>query len=97
MKDLMQEKENQVHKVELLAPAGSYDCMRAAVNAGADAVYMGGSRFGARAFAENPEQDVLLQAIDWMHVRGKKLYLDELTDFLRDDWTKRGYEFPVIT
>ena len=75
MKDLMQEKENQVHKVELLAPAGSYDCMRAAVNAGADAVYMGGSRFGARAFAENPEQDVLLQAIDWMHVRGKKLYL----------------------
>ena len=36
--------------------------MRAAVNAGADAVYMGGSRFGARAFAENPEQDALLQA-----------------------------------
>lgn len=61
--------------MELLAPAGSYDCMRAAVNAGADAVYMGGSRFGARAFAENPEQDALLQAIDWMHVRGKKLYL----------------------
>lgn len=75
MKDLMQEKENQVHKVELLAPAGSYDCMRAAVNAGADAVYMGGSRFGARAFAENPEQEALLKAIDWMHVRGKKLYL----------------------
>jgi len=69
------EKVNQFHKVELLAPAGSYDCMRAAVNAGADAVYMGGSRFGARAFAENPEQDALLQAIDWMHVRGKKLYL----------------------
>lgn len=71
----MQVKENQLHKVELLAPAGSYECMRAAVNAGADAVYMGGSRFGARAFAENPEQDALLQAIDWMHVRGKKLYL----------------------
>lgn len=67
--------EFQLHKVELLAPAGSYECMRAAVNAGADAVYMGGSRFGARAFAENPEQDALLQAIDWMHVRGKKLYL----------------------
>lgn len=70
-----QTKVNQFHKVELLAPAGSYDCMRAAINAGADAVYMGGSRFGARAFAENPEQDALLQAIDWMHVRGKKLYL----------------------
>lgn len=67
--------EYKKHKVELLAPAGSYECMRAAVNAGADAVYMGGSRFGARAFAENPEQDALLRAIDWVHVRGKKLYL----------------------
>ncbi len=77
MKQSMEQKKSeiQLHKVELLAPAGSYECMRAAVNAGADAVYMGGSRFGARAFAENPEQDVLLQAIDWMHVRGKKLYL----------------------
>ncbi len=77
MKQSIEQKKSefQLHKVELLAPAGSYDCMRAAVNAGADAVYMGGSRFGARAFAENPEQDALLQAIDWMHVRGKKLYL----------------------
>lgn len=68
-------KQRQKHIVELLAPAGSYDCMRAAVNAGADAVYMGGSRFGARAFAENPETDALLRAIDWVHVRGKRLYL----------------------
>ncbi len=77
MKQSIEQKKSefQLHKVELLAPAGSYECMRAAVNAGADAVYMGGSRFGARAFAENPEQDALLQAIDWMHVRGKKLYL----------------------
>lgn len=75
MKHSNQAKGNQFHSVELLAPAGSYECMRAAVNAGADAVYMGGSRFGARAFADNPEQDALLQAIDWMHVRGKKLYL----------------------
>ena len=71
-----QRKEEKANKrVELLAPAGSYECMRAAINAGADAVYMGGSRFGARAYAENPEQDALLQAIDWVHVRGKKLYL----------------------
>lgn len=75
MRDSKQVKVNPLKKVEVLAPAGSYECMRAAVNAGADAVYMGGSRFGARAFAENPEQDALLQAIDWMHVRGKKLYL----------------------
>ena len=77
MKQLIeQRKDNRANKrVELLAPAGSYDCMRAAINAGADAVYMGGSRFGARAYAENPEQDALLRAIDWVHVRGKKLYL----------------------
>lgn len=43
--------------VEILAPAGSVESMKAAVNAGADAVYMGGSRFGARAYAENPEGD----------------------------------------
>ena len=43
-------------KVEILAPAGSFDSMKAAVAAGADAVYMGGSRFGARAYAENPDE-----------------------------------------
>ena len=42
-------------RAELLAPAGSFESMVAAVNAGADAVYMGGSRFGARAYAENPD------------------------------------------
>ena len=40
-------------QIEILAPAGSYDCFRAAVSAGADAVYAGGSRFGARAYADN--------------------------------------------
>ena len=38
-------------KAELLAPAGSFDSLKAAVAAGADAIYMGGSRFGARAYA----------------------------------------------
>lgn len=61
--------------VEILAPAGSFESMKAAVAAGADAVYMGGSRFGARAFAENPEEDKLLEAIDYVHLHGKKLYL----------------------
>ena len=40
-------------KAELLAPAGSFDSLKAAVAAGADAIYMGGSRFGARAYAQN--------------------------------------------
>ena len=62
-------------KIELLAPAGSYETMQAVFRAGADAVYMGGRLFGARAYADNPEDDMLLEAIDYAHMRGKKLYL----------------------
>lgn len=61
--------------VEILAPAGSFMSMQASFKAGADAVYMGGRRFGARAYAENPEDDELLKAIDYAHMRGKRLYL----------------------
>ena len=62
-------------KIEVLAPAGSLESLRAAVAAGADAVYMGGSRFGARAYAENPDEDGLLEALDYVHLHGRKLYL----------------------
>lgn len=61
--------------VEVLAPAGSYEAMTAAVAAGADAVYIGGSRFGARAYADNLDEQHMLEAIDYMHLHGKKLYL----------------------
>lgn len=64
-----------MRKLELLAPAGSYESLMAAVNAGADAVYIGGSRFGARAYADNPEEDMLLSAIDYAHLHGRKIYL----------------------
>jgi putative protease len=64
-----------MNRIEILAPAGSVEGMRAAVNAGCDAVYMGGAKFGARAFANNPEEDDLLKAIDYVHIRGKQLYL----------------------
>ena len=61
--------------MELLAPAGSYESMAAAFHAGADAVYMGGPRFGARAYADNPDDDGVKRAIDYTHLRGKRLYL----------------------
>ena len=61
--------------VELLAPAGSYESLRAAVNAGADAVYIGGSMFGARAYAENPDEDGLIKGIEYCHIHGRKLYM----------------------
>ncbi len=60
---------------ELLAPAGSLESLRAAVNAGADAVYIGGGRFSARAYAENPAEEELLEGIEYCHLRGRKLYL----------------------
>lgn len=67
--------ERNTTEVELLAPAGSVETLKAVVEAGADAVYIGGTRFGARAYADNPEEDVLLSAIDYAHLRGAKVYL----------------------
>ena len=60
---------------ELLAPAGSYEGVKAAAAAGADAVYTGGTKFSARAFARNLSEEQMLQAIDKLHMQGKKLYL----------------------
>ncbi len=64
-----------MEKPEILAPAGSMAALKAALSAGADAVYMGGSSFGARAYAENPDTDEMLEAIRYVHLRGKRLYL----------------------
>lgn len=62
-------------KVELLAPAGDYACFMAALNAGADAVYLGGTRFGARAFANNFSQEEIIEALRVAHLFGRKIYL----------------------
>ncbi|MDD6034601.1 MAG: U32 family peptidase [Lachnospiraceae bacterium] len=64
-----------MEKPEILAPAGSMEALKAAICAGADAVYMGGSRFGARAYADNPDTEEMLEAIRYVHLRGKRLYL----------------------
>lgn len=61
--------------VEVLAPAGTYEILKAAIYAGADAVYVGGHQFGARAFAGNFSKEELLSAIDFVHLHGKKIYL----------------------
>lgn len=60
---------------ELLAPAGSFEILKAVISAGADAVYVGGCKFGARAYANNFSEEELLTAIDYVHLRGKKLFL----------------------
>ncbi|MCR5337375.1 MAG: U32 family peptidase [Lachnospiraceae bacterium] len=60
---------------ELLAPAGNMDAFHAALSGGADAVYMGGRQYGARAFADNFSEEELLHAIRIAHLHHKKLYL----------------------
>ena len=68
-------KEVLPFRTELLAPAGSIEALKAAYIAGADAVYIGGSRFGARAYADNPDETELCAAIDLAHRLGRKLYM----------------------
>ena len=58
-----------------IAPAGSMECLKAAILNGADAVYLGGEMFGARAYAGNFNKEELLEAIDYVHLYGKKLFL----------------------
>ena len=62
-------------RTELLAPAGDYASLLAAFHAGADAVYLAGKQFGARAYAGNFEEEELLQALDYAHLHGKEIYL----------------------
>ncbi len=62
-------------KIELLAPAGDISCLKAAINAGCDAVYLAGKLFGARAFVNNFRDDELIYAIKYAHLYGVKVYL----------------------
>lgn len=64
-----------MRQIEVLAPAGSFETMKAAYKAGADAVYMGGPMFGARAYADNADMQQMLAAIDYAHLHGRKLYM----------------------
>lgn len=85
--------ELKTMKPELLAPAGSYEALRAALMAGADAVYIGGSKFGARAYADNPDENELLSAIDEVHLYGKKLYLTVNTLLKQNELDKELYHY----
>ena len=71
----MSKTEITINKTELLAPAGSTAALEAALKAGADAVYIGGQKFGARAYADNPAEEELAAAIDQVHILDKKLYM----------------------
>lgn len=79
--------------IEILAPAGSLEGMRAAMNAGCDAVYIGGSSFGARAYANNLDEETLLRAIDEAHIRNKRLYLTVNTLLKEQELTEKLFGF----
>ena len=64
-----------MRKVELLAPAGSIESLYAAINNGADAVYLGGSKFSARAYASNFDNETMKKAVDYCHSYGVKIYV----------------------
>lgn len=66
----IEKKPNSYSLPELLAPAGSFAHLTAAIKAGADAVYMGGQRFGARAYADNFTGDNLVEALHYAHFTG---------------------------
>ena len=71
-------------KVELLAPAGSMEALIAAVQNGADAVYLGGAHFGARASAVNFNHEQMREAISYAHLYGVKVYVTVNT-LIRDE------------
>ena len=63
------------YKGEILAPAGSFEALKAAANNGADAVYLGAGDFNARVFAKNFSREELLAAVKYAHLRGVKIYI----------------------
>ena len=73
---------------ELLAPAGNLEIFKGVIESGADAVYVGGSMFGARAYANNFTEDELLEAIDFVHLRGVKVYLTVNTLIKNSEFSK---------
>ena len=80
-------------RVEILAPAGSMECLKAAIAAGADAVYTGGALFGARAYAHNLTEEELLEAIDYVHLHGRRMYLTVNTLIKDREMEKQMYDY----
>ena len=81
-----------LNRTEILAPAGNYDAVRAAVNAHADAIYLGGSMFSARAFAGNFDEKELLDTIDYCHTFDVKVYM-AINTLLKNEEIKRLPEY----
>lgn len=95
-----------VKKVELLAPAGNYESFLGAIKAGADAIYLGGEKFSARAYADNFSDEEIIKAISYAHIFNRKVYMtintlckdhemDELITYL-DQFYTAGLDGVII-
>ena len=80
-------------KIEILAPAGSIESLKAAIHASCDAVYIGGNKFGARAYADNLSLEDMLWAIDYAHIHGKQIYLTVNTLLKQDELYNDLYDY----
>lgn len=80
---------------ELLAPAGNLEILKGVIESGADAVYVGGSMFGDRAYANNFTEEELLEAIDFAHLRGVKVYLTVNTLIKNSEFSKL-YDYLLV-
>lgn len=80
---------------ELLAPAGNLEIFKGVIESGADAVYVGGSMFGARAYANNFTEEELLEAIDFAHLRGVKVYLTVNT-LIKSSELSKLYDYLLV-
>lgn len=83
----------QERELELLAPAGSLATLKAVISAGADAVYVGGAMFGARAYAQNFNREELLEAIDYGHLHSRKVILAVNTLLKNKELSQQLYDY----
>lgn len=79
-------------KIELLAPAGNLECLKVAVDNGADAIYLGGQEFSARAYADNFTLEEIVEGIKYAHIRGVKVYVS-INTLIYDDEIDSLFEF----
>ena len=83
--------------MELLAPAGNFECVCAAVDSGADAVYCAGQSFGARSFAGNLTDDEIFSAAEYCHLRGARIYLTVNTLLFDREFSRLDKFIRVLT
>ncbi|NFG62114.1 U32 family peptidase [Clostridium sp. CMCC3677] len=79
-------------KIELLAPAGSMESLIAAINRGADAIYLGGNKFSARAYASNFDNEMMMKAVDYAHGYGARVYVT-INTLLKENEIKEALKY----